>query len=101
MPDFEAGRKLLADAAALVGLAHPLRYDDPAAALELCSDLDAVEQFYPYGRSVDSALVERAVDRYDLVSTGGSDAHDHTLGRAGLDADAYAQFCEAVELPHP
>jgi len=101
VPDFEAGRKLLADAAALVGLAHPLRYDDPAAALELCSDLDAVEQFYPYGRSVDSALVERAVDRYDLVSTGGSDAHDHTLGRAGLDADAYAQFCEAVELPHP
>ena len=101
VPGFETGRELLADAAALVGLAHPLHYDDPAAALELCSDLDTVEQFYSYGRSVDSALVERAVDRYDLVPTGGSDAHDHTLGRAGLDADGYAQFCEAVELPHP
>ena len=101
VPDFETGRELLADAAALVGLAHPLRYDDPAATLELCSDLDAVEQFYPYGWSVDSTLVERAVDRHDLVPTGGSDAHDHTLGRAGLDADAYARFREAVELPHP
>ena len=101
VPDFETGRELLADAAALVGLAHPFRYDDPAAALELCASLDAVERCYPYGHGVDSTLLDQVIDRHDLVPTGGSDAHDHTLGRAGLDADGYARFCEAVGLPHP
>jgi len=101
VPDFETGRELLAEACGLVGLAHPLRYDDPAAALELCADLDAVERFYPYGGDPDPAPVAEAVDRYDLVATGGSDAHDHTLGRAGLDADGLARFCAAAGLPDP
>jgi len=101
VPDFETGRELLADACGLVGLAHPLRYDDPAAALELCADLDAVERFYPYGDDPDPAPVAAAVDRYDLVATGGSDAHDHTLGRAGLDADGLAEFLDAAGLPDP
>ena len=92
LPSFREGRRTLAAACDLVGLAHPLRYDDPEAALELCADLDAVELFYPYDRAVDSAPVERALERYDLVATGGSDAHDETLGRAGLDADAYRRF---------
>jgi hypothetical protein len=29
---------------------------------------------------------------YDLVATGGSDAHDETLGRAGLDRVGYQRF---------
>ncbi|WP_255151713.1 PHP domain-containing protein [Halorarius halobius] len=98
---FETGRDLLGDACALVGLAHPFRYPDPAAALDRCRDLDAVERFYPYGREVDTGLVDRAIDRYDLVATGGSDAHDDELGKAGLGADGYERFRAAAGLPDP
>ena len=98
IPAFDRGHELLTDACGLVGLAHPLRYDDPAAALELTADLDAVERWYPYGRAVDLRPVDRAIERYDLVPTGGSDAHDDTLGVAGLDSDAYQRFRSAVRL---
>lgn len=80
---FDRGRELLADACSVVGLAHPLRYDDPAAALDRTADLDAVERYYPYDRAVDLTPVEDAIDSHDLLATGGSDAHDRTLGRAG------------------
>jgi len=96
VPSFREGLAVLEKACGLVSLAHPCRYDDPAAALELCADLDAVERYYPYGRDVDPAPVERAVDRYDLLVTGGSDAHDETLGRAGVGSDDYRQFSEAL-----
>ena len=98
VPDFETGRDLLAEACGLVGLAHPLRYPDPEAALELTAELDAVERWYPYGREVDARPVERAIDAHDLVPTGGSDAHDETLGVAGLDVAAYQRFRSAVAL---
>ncbi|WP_336035631.1 PHP domain-containing protein [Halobacterium yunchengense] len=94
VPDFETGVDLLRDACGLVGLAHPLRYADPAAALARCSDLDAVERHYPYDRPVGGdpsadgdALVDAAIEDYDLLPTGGSDAHGRTLGTAGLGAD--------------
>lgn len=97
VPDFERGRGLLADACALVGLAHPLRYDDPDAALALTADLDAVERHYPYDRPVGAAptangdaLVDAAIEAHDLLPTGGSDAHDLELGKAGLSEDEYA-----------
>ena len=96
VPTFETGVDLLSDACGLVGLAHPLRYDDPEAALALCADLDAVEVAYPYDRPVGRdpgdgghALVADAVETHDLLATGGSDAHERTLGKAGLDRDAY------------
>lgn len=97
---FEDGVALLSDACRLVGLAHPFRYDDPEAALELCQHLDAVERYYPYGDdvAVDSRIVDRAVDAFDLLRTGGSDAHDHTLGRAGLVEDEFDGFVDAMEL---
>ena len=100
VPEFERGAALLSEACGLVGLAHPFRYPDPAAALDLCSDprIGAVERWYPYDRAVDDAAVDRAVDRYDLVPTGGSDAHDDRLGRAGLDRSAYRAFRAAVAL---
>jgi predicted metal-dependent phosphoesterase TrpH len=101
VPDFETGHELLTAACGLVGLAHPFRYPDPEAALERCADLDAVERFYPYGYDVDTSLVEAAIDRYDLVPTGGSDAHDDELGKAGLDADGYERFLAAAGLPDP
>lgn len=96
VPSFEDGLEVLAEACGVVSLAHPYRYEDPEAALELCADLDAVERFYPYDRDVDPRPLERAAERHDLLVTGGSDAHDETLGRAGLDRDAYRRFRAAL-----
>jgi len=96
IPTFEAGLEVLREACGLVSLAHPYRYDDPTAALALCSKLDAVERFYPYEREVDLRPIERAIDRYDLLVTGGSDAHDETLGRAGLKLRDYRTFRAAL-----
>ena len=89
VPPFDRGRSLLADACDLVGLAHPFRYDDPAGALALTEHLDAVERWYPYHHEVDPAPVDRAIATHDLVPTGGSDAHDETLGVAGLAPEAW------------
>jgi len=99
VPSFDEGRSILAEACGLVGLAHPLRYDDTGAALSLCADLDAVEGHYPYERGVDTRPVERAARDHDLVVTGGSDAHDDELGRAGLDRDGYRRFRSRLSLP--
>lgn len=96
VPTFEDGRAVLADACALVGLAHPLRYEDPEAALALTAELDAVERFYPYPFEPDTAPVAAAVERHDLLATGGSDAHDHELGRAGLDTDDWGRVRERL-----
>jgi predicted metal-dependent phosphoesterase TrpH len=96
IPTFEEGVSVLHDACGLVSLAHPFRYEDPEAALELCADLDAVEAYYDYGREVDSRPIERAVEEYDLLVTGGSDAHDEVLGKAGLDREEYRRFRAAL-----
>jgi len=96
VPDFDRGRDLLADACGLVGLAHPFRYRDTDAALARCGALDAVERWYPYGRAVDTGRLDETIERYDLLATGGSDAHDDRLGIAGLDGDAWARVHEAI-----
>lgn len=97
--DYETGRELLMDACALVGLAHPLRYDDPDSAVALAADLDAIERWYPYDRPVDHAPVERAIEAHGLLPTGGSDAHDDELGREGVSVAAYGAI--AARLPAP
>lgn len=86
---FADGVDILRDACSFVGLAHPLRYDDPDGALSLCADLDAVERHYPYGRPVGQAVVDRAIERYDLLAIGGSDAHGTELAVAGLSAAGF------------
>jgi len=103
VPDFERGRELLGDACAVVGLAHPLRYPDPGSALDLAARLDAVEVAYPYGardhtaaRGLDAAAVERTAERHDLLATGGSDAHDRTVGTTGLERAAADRFDAAL-----
>jgi len=96
IPAFDRGRELLADACGLVGLAHPFRYRDTDAALARCAELDAVERWYPYGRPVDDGRVEAAIERYDLVPTGGSDAHDERLGVAGLDRVAWGRVRDVI-----
>ncbi|GAB7094879.1 PHP domain-containing protein [Halolamina litorea] len=111
VPDFTTGRELLEEACAFVGLAHPLRYDDPGAALELAADLDAVERYYPYDRPVspddaealDPRPVEAAIADHDLLATGGTDAHETDLAVDGLPRGAWervrARLPEPVELP--
>lgn len=94
---FDAGREILSEACSVVSLAHPLRYPDPEHALELTEKLDAVEREYAYGGPVDLTPVDRAIERHDLLVTGGSDAHDDRLGLAGLSRNAY----DALELPSP
>ncbi len=98
VPTFERGVKLLSDASGLVGLAHPYRYDDPTSALALTSELDAVERYYAYGYDVDTRPLERAIADHNLVPTGGSDAHDDALGKAGLSKAEYRHFRSAVSL---
>lgn len=99
VPEFERGAALLADACAVVGLAHPYRYDDPEAALDRASELDAVERYYPYDAppADGGRAVERAVESAGLLAVGGSDAHDETLGRAGPPREAFAAFARRVE----
>jgi predicted metal-dependent phosphoesterase TrpH len=97
--ELERGVELLRDACAFVGLAHPFRYDDVDAALDVARELDAVERFYPYGRPVDDARIERVAAESDLLLTGGSDAHERTLAEAGLTAEAFAPVRD--RLPDP
>lgn len=94
LPAFERGAALLADACGVVSLAHPLRYGDPESALALTDSphVTGVERYYDYGRPVDPTPIERAIERNELLLTGGSDAHDDVLGRAGLDREAFAAF---------
>lgn len=98
VPTFEEGVRVLQEACGLVGLAHPFRYDDPAAALDRAADLDAVERYYPYDDDPDPGPVKQAAREHDLILTGGSDAHDHRLGRAGLDRAAYRRFRSRLDL---
>ncbi|AGB39673.1 PHP domain-containing protein [Natronococcus occultus] len=92
LPSFERGRDVLAEAGRIVSLAHPFRYPDPATALELTSELDAVERYYPYGREIDPGPIDRAIERRGLFATGGTDAHERELGVAGLSEAAYRQL---------
>ncbi|AZH24118.1 PHP domain-containing protein [Haloplanus aerogenes] len=97
VPSVEQGIDLLSAASPVVSLAHPFRYADPDAALALAPDLDAIERYYPYGREVDETRLDAVIERYDLLATGGSDAHDRRLGVTGLSAAAYARI--ASRLP--
>lgn len=96
IPDFEEGAAILGEAAPIVGLAHPFRYDDQAAALDRARELDAVEIPYPYGHDVDVTPAEQVAEEAGLLVTGGTDAHEHTLGVAGLDREQYRAVATAL-----
>jgi predicted metal-dependent phosphoesterase TrpH len=97
IPSFAEGRQILAEACGVVGLAHPFRYDDPDSALDRARDLDAIELYYPYGRTVDTTPAAELADEEGLLVTGGSDAHEETLGLAGLDQTDYARLRERLD----
>ena len=90
--DLEDGISLLNDACSIVGLAHPLRYDNPHSALEVTDRLDAVERYYAYNSQVDSTIVDQTAKDNDLLLTGGSDAHEKELGEAGLSKSQLDEF---------
>jgi predicted metal-dependent phosphoesterase TrpH len=96
----ERGVDLLQGACAVVGLAHPFRYDDPTVALDRCvdHDLDAVERFYPYADAVDDdpERVESLAAEHDLLLTGGTDAHGEELAVDGLDAARWSAVRERL-----
>jgi len=96
VPAFETGRDVLRESCGVVGLAHPFRADDTEGALALLETLDAVERWYPYGRPVDEGLLDEAIERYDLLPTGGSDAHDEELGLAGVDEATFGRLRTAL-----
>ncbi|MFA9517951.1 PHP domain-containing protein [Halopenitus sp. H-Gu1] len=94
----DRGIDLLSESCAVVALAHPFRYGDVDAALELARELDAVERWYPYGFDVDPSRIDRLLERggLDLLATGGTDAHDRTLGVAGLTQSAFEPVRRAI-----
>ena len=94
VPSYEHGVEVLRNACRLVGLAHPLRYRNPPAVIERTTDLDIIERWYPYRTDVDQSVVSRTIQTHDLLPTGGSDAHDDQLGRAGLSRPAFDRFCD-------
>lgn len=97
IPGFEEGRGLLTDAAELVVLAHPFRYDDVEDALAAAEHLDGVEYWYPYGRTVDTDRLDVHLERAGGIATGGSDAHTASaIGTCGVDADAFEAVADAV-----
>lgn len=98
VPTLETGLETLTDACRLVAVAHPLRYTDVDRALTIATRVGAVERWYPYGADVDEERVARAVAANDLLPTGGSDAHDANLGRAGPDRRAYRRFRETCGI---
>ena len=108
VPTFERGRAVLGESCAVVGLAHPLRYPDPEPALDLATELDAVEVHYPYDGDrghtaatgpLDVEDVAAFADEHGLLVTGGSDAHEGVLGVAGLSSPEYERFAAAVDSP--
>jgi predicted metal-dependent phosphoesterase TrpH len=94
IPDFETGRDILDGACGVVGLAHPFRYSDPEQALGLVEHLDAVEWHYPYDHAIDEHVLEQTVEDYEVLVTGGTDAHGTDLGLAGLDIDEWHSLRE-------
>ncbi len=85
LTSFHRGVELLKEACALVGLAHPFRYESPESALDLCARLDAVERYYPYdGHEPDLERLDRLIAEQELLTTGGSDAHGGSVGKTGL-----------------
>lgn len=100
IPSFESGRRLISNACEAVVLAHPLRYDDPAAALRLTTELDGVEIHYPYSDVVEGEVLTSYIEDDSLIHTGGSDAHTiDTIGRCGLDESEYAVTESKIGVP--
>lgn len=97
VPTFDRGRSLLTEACSVVALAHPLKYLEPEAALDLAGGLDAVERWYPYEGSLDPEPVDEVIESEGLLATGGSDAHGDTIGASGVPRDAHETLMKRLQ----
>lgn len=88
----DRGIELLSAACGVVSLAHPFRYPDSEAALELAARLDGIEYVYPYGRDVPTDRLEEVCNSHELLRTGGSDTHGEQVGQVGLGREAFERF---------
>lgn len=100
IPSFDDGLTVLRNACNLVSLAHPFRYNEPMEAMKLTNQLDAIECIYPYGERVPYPhLDEYTTELFELIMTGGSDAHDKkSVGTAGLTETHYDMFLDEANL---
>ena len=100
IPTFAEGAAALGESCAVVALAHPFRYSDTQSALDRARELDAIERYYHYsGAAADRADPERLDEvaaEANLLRTGGSDAHNRTLGVAGPPVPAFDSFADRV-----
>jgi predicted metal-dependent phosphoesterase TrpH len=100
IPTFAEGVAALGESCAVVALAHPFRYSDTQSALDRARELDAIERYYHYsGAAADRADPERIDEvaaEATLLRTGGSDAHNRTLGVAGPPVPAFESFADRV-----
>lgn len=96
----EAGTviEILEASAAIVAVAHPLRYSSLENVLSIAVELGAVERWYPYDHAADQTPVVEVIEEHGLLATGGSDAHDGSVGAAGLDEEAFAPIQDALGI---
>ena len=92
VPSIDNGLAILEDACALISVAHPFRYNDIERTLALARRVGAIERWYPYERTLSTNPVASAITQYNLLPTGGSDAHDRHLGKQGVPQEAYDHF---------
>lgn len=105
IPSFEYGVSLLQESASFVSLAHPYRYEDVRGALKLARGFDGIECVYPYASSTveykRDGMDELAVEWFEQVMTGGSDAHNpDDVGSAGLMMSHYQKFLKESNLDY-
>ncbi len=88
----DRGIELLGEACPVVSLAHPFRYPDPEAALDVAAQLEGIEYDYPYPRDVPTDSLDEICVSADLLRTGGSDAHGETVGQTGVGSKDFERF---------
>lgn len=100
VPEFNQGVQVLKNSCHSVVLAHPYRYENPSEALKLVSKLDGVECDYSYSNPPAKNNAYKTAQNSNKIKTGGSDAHEETLSKAGLTQKEYIEFLNKSGLYH-
>ena len=98
VPAIDHGIEILEEAAAVLSVAHPLRYDDVDGAISLAKRVGGIERWYPYEQEVSLDPIDVAIEEEDLIPTGGSDAHDTEIGTTGVPAEAFAHLIDSGNI---
>ena len=98
VPQLERGVAALESAASLVAVAHPFRVDDVDGAFTLARRVGGIERWYPYRSPVDMDRLTAFIEDTDVLATGGSDAHGHSLGQCGMPPAAWRQVADRLGI---